>query len=52
MTKASDGNAALASRWGVKGMPTIVFLGGDGNEAGARVIGFEPPEQFAKRLAR
>ena len=51
MTKASPENRALSARWEVKGMPTIVFLGPDGKERGARVVGFEPPESFAKRLA-
>jgi thiol:disulfide interchange protein DsbD len=52
MTKSSDENLALTTRWGVKGMPTIVFLGPDGKERPGRVVGFEPPEQFVSHLAR
>jgi thiol:disulfide interchange protein DsbD len=51
MTRASDENRALTDRWGVKGMPTIVFLGSDGKERPGRVVGFEPPDAFAARLA-
>lgn len=52
MTKASEENRSLADRWGVKGMPTIVFLGQDGKERPGRVIGFEEPKHFLPRLAR
>jgi thiol:disulfide interchange protein DsbD len=52
MTKASEENRALADRWGVKGMPTIVFLGPNGKETGRRVVGFEGPKDFLPHLAR
>jgi thiol:disulfide interchange protein DsbD len=38
-------------RYGITGVPTIVFLGGDGNEiAAARVEGFMPPEPFLGQM--
>ncbi len=43
---------ALRDKWKVLGVPTLVFLGPDGREAGERVVGFEPPESFVSRLAR
>ncbi len=52
MTKASEENVALAGRWEVKGMPTVVFLGPDGKERAGRVIGFEKPADFLRRLSR
>jgi thiol:disulfide interchange protein DsbD len=44
-----------AERWrqqfGIKGVPTIVFLGPDGEEVrAARVEGFMPPERFLERM--
>jgi thiol:disulfide interchange protein DsbD len=43
---------ALRERWKIQGVPTLIFLGPDGKEAGERVVGFEPPETFVRRLAR
>ena len=43
---AALGSPALRERWNVQGVPTILFLGPDGREAGGRVIGFEPPDRF------
>lgn len=40
------GNGALREKWAVKGVPTLIFLGADGKERGARVLGFEPPASF------
>lgn len=40
------GNGALREKWAVKGVPTLIFLGADGKEQGARVLGFEPPASF------
>jgi thiol:disulfide interchange protein DsbD len=43
----------LADRYHIVGVPTIVFLDGRGTEiAGARLSGFEPPEDFLQRLKR
>jgi len=42
---------ALKSRYGVHGVPTVVFLAPDGNEVrAARVEGFLTPEQFLERV--
>jgi thiol:disulfide interchange protein DsbD len=43
---------ALKEKWKVLGVPTLIFLGPDGREAGERVVGFEPPETFVRRLSR
>ncbi|HMA30154.1 MAG TPA: cytochrome c biogenesis protein CcdA [Thermoanaerobaculia bacterium] len=45
------GAAALREKWGVQGVPTLLFLGPDGKETGTRVVGFEPPETFAARFS-
>jgi thiol:disulfide interchange protein DsbD len=43
----------LASKFQILGMPTIVFLDASGKEIpDSRLVGFEPPEEFLKRLAR
>ena len=47
---APGGTAALREAWKVAGVPTILFLGPDGNETGGRVVGFEPPEKFLERV--
>ena len=43
---------ALKEKWRIQGVPTLIFLGPDGKEIGERVVGFEPPETFVRRLAR
>ncbi|MEO8586267.1 MAG: cytochrome c biogenesis protein CcdA [Acidobacteriota bacterium] len=48
---APAGTAALREKWNIQGVPTLLFLGPDGKEKGARVVGFEPPETFAPRLS-
>jgi cytochrome c biogenesis protein CcdA len=45
------GAAALRERWNVQGVPTLLFLGPDGKETGARVVGFEPADMFAPRFS-
>ncbi len=45
---ASGTSSAIREKWNVKGVPTIVFLGPDGAEAGPRVLGFEPPKRFVE----
>ena len=42
----------LREKWKIQGVPTLIFLGPDGKETGERVVGFEPPETFVRRLAR
>lgn len=51
LTMANDArNVALAKRYGIAGMPTIVFIDSNGTEAGAaRLVGFEAPEKFLQR---
>ena len=44
------GSTALRQKWAVQGVPTILFLGPDGKEQADRVIGFEPPAQFLKKV--
>jgi thiol:disulfide interchange protein DsbD len=44
------GTAALREKWSVAGVPTILFIGADGQETGGRVVGFEPPEKFLERV--
>jgi thiol:disulfide interchange protein DsbD len=48
---AELGAAALREKWRIQGVPTLLFLGPDGNETGTRVVGFEPPETFAPRFS-
>jgi len=43
---------ALREKWQIKGVPTLIFLGPDGAESGERVVGFESPESFVRRLSR
>jgi cytochrome c biogenesis protein CcdA len=43
--------SALREKWSVQGVPTLLFLGPDGEETGARVVGFEPPDTFAPRFS-
>ena len=43
----------LSGRFGIVGMPTIVFLDSSGKEIpGSRLVGFEPPDRFLERVAR
>jgi thiol:disulfide interchange protein DsbD len=42
---------ALTKQYAILGVPTIVFLDGQGNEVkSARLTGFEPPEAFLQRV--
>jgi thiol:disulfide interchange protein DsbD len=42
---------ALRDRYAIEGVPTIVFLGADGQEVrGARIFGFMGPKPFLERL--
>lgn len=52
LTRSTPENEALKARWSVRGVPTIVFLGRDGNERGERLLGFEPPEALLERLKK
>jgi thiol:disulfide interchange protein DsbD len=49
----SPESLALAQKFGILGMPTIVFLDAGGNEIpDSRLVGFEGPEEFLQRLAK
>jgi thiol:disulfide interchange protein DsbD len=48
----SPDSIALSTKFNVQGMPTVVFLDPQGREIpGSRLVGFEPPERFLRRLA-
>lgn len=51
LTAAEDAKTkALTSEYAIKGVPTILFIDANGKEsAGARLIGFEPPDAFLQR---
>jgi thiol:disulfide interchange protein DsbD len=53
LTGAGDPrHAALLQRYHVRGVPTVVFLDGRGNECpDLRLVDFLPPEQFLSRMA-
>jgi thiol:disulfide interchange protein DsbD len=47
----SPESKALKQRYGITGVPTVVFLGPDGQEVvEARVEGFLPPDHFIERM--
>jgi thiol:disulfide interchange protein DsbD len=46
----SPGSKTLRTRYGVTGVPEILFFGRGGEVREARVIGFIPPEPFVERL--
>ncbi|HET9327088.1 MAG TPA: cytochrome c biogenesis protein CcdA [Candidatus Eisenbacteria bacterium] len=47
----SPESKALKQRYGISGVPTVVFIGPDGQEVmEARVEGFLPPEHFLERM--
>ena len=54
MTKIGSPEAvALAERFGILGVPTVIFLDGSGHEqTDARLVGFEDADAFLKRIER
>ncbi len=53
VTQSNDANAALMKQYGVVGPPTVIFLDANGRELrDLRLVGFEKPEDFVKRLQR
>ncbi len=54
MTRGDSPEAIdLSGRFGIVGMPTIVFLDAGGKEVpGSRLVGFEPPDRFLERVAK
>ena len=52
-TEETDAIDALYEKYGVQGLPTVVFLGSDGTQVqAAKLVGFENPEKFVQRLKR
>jgi thiol:disulfide interchange protein DsbD len=53
VSKAGDPlNERLIREYGVKGVPTVIFLNREGKEApGLRLTKYLPPDQFLVRLA-
>lgn len=52
-TDETDAIDALYDKYGVQGLPTVVFLGSNGDQVkDAKLVGFEPPAKFVKRLQR
>jgi thioredoxin:protein disulfide reductase len=50
---ASDEVLALSQKYGILGVPTIIFLDGRGQERRElRLVGFEGPDQFLARLEK
>jgi thiol:disulfide interchange protein DsbD len=50
--KGNPLHTRLLSQYGIKGVPTVVFLDDEGKEcAGLRLMDYLPPEQFLARMA-
>jgi thiol:disulfide interchange protein DsbD len=54
MTQArAEETIALAQQYEILGVPTVIFLDGSGRERRElRLVGFEEPGEFLKRLER
>ena len=54
MTKmSSPGTIALAEKYRILGVPTVIFVDASGAERQElRLVGFEPPEKFLERLSQ
>ncbi len=54
MTKAAAADTvALADKFGILGVPTVIFLDASGSERkDLRLVGFEGPDEFLKRLEK
>ena len=53
MTKNSEENRALMTKYKVLGLPTILFFNRDGKEIeGSRVNGFMPPDEFLQWIKK
>jgi thiol:disulfide interchange protein DsbD len=48
LTRSTEASQQLTTQYGVMGVPTVIVFGG--GEEIFRITGFEPPEQFLKRL--
>ena len=52
-TDETDAIEALYKKYGVQGLPTVVFMGVDGKAVDdLKLVGFEAPEKFATRLKK
>ena len=51
MTERSDENSAIQKKYGVVGMPTVIFFDSQGNETD-RFFGFKKPEELAAYMER
>jgi thiol:disulfide interchange protein DsbD len=49
-TDSSDAFMALADKYGVVGMPTVVFIDGKGREVRERIIGAIDADEMLRRL--
>ncbi len=50
--KGNPAYTRLLSQYGIKGVPTLIFLDGQGKERGdLRLVDYLPPEQMLARLA-
>jgi thiol:disulfide interchange protein DsbD len=48
-----DANTAIRQRFNIKGVPTIVFIGTDGDERGElRLVGYEDADKFLERMIK
>lgn len=50
VTRNTADDSALLKRFGLFGPPGIIFFDRSGRELPTRVVGFQPPERFAKAL--
>jgi thiol:disulfide interchange protein DsbD len=48
LTRSSEENQALATEYGVRGVPTVIVF--SGGEEAFRITGFEPPARFLEKL--
>ena len=44
--KVNVDKSNLDGRYGIKYIPTVVFLSPQGTEIGSRIVGYQPPAQF------
>jgi thiol:disulfide interchange protein DsbD len=53
LTRPGDYENAIKKRFNIRGVPTIIFIGGSGEEIGElRITGFVMPEELVSRLER
>ncbi len=53
LTKSGEVEGLIKKEFGIRGVPTIIFIGRDGNEIpGSRITGFAGPERFREILEK